>query len=264
MASQLAAPAPRDVGPPPPDLPAEDVTLASESGSQLAGWWVPGTPGQGTVVLLHAIRGSRLQMLDRARLLHDQGYSVLLIDFQAHGESPGEHITAGYLERFDAAAAVAYAHERSPEDRIAVIGCSLGGAATLLAAPLPIDAAVLEAVYPTIEEAIDNRTRMRLGPVAPLATQLLLVQLRPRLGFWPSELRPIEHIAQLDCPVLILGGEDDEHTPPAETRRLFAAAVGPKELDLFSGAPHRDLYRFDREHYEQRVLPFLEENLRPQ
>ena len=44
----------------------------------------------GAVVLMHGVKGNRLAMLRRARLLHAEGFGVLLFDFQAHGESAGK------------------------------------------------------------------------------------------------------------------------------------------------------------------------------
>src|SRR4029453_18026727 len=96
------------------------------SGSLLHGWFVPGH--HGAVVLMHGLHASRRSQLSRARLLHDAGYSVLLFDFQAHGESPGNYITFGYLESRDARAAVDYVRRRLPEQKVAVIGQSMGGA----------------------------------------------------------------------------------------------------------------------------------------
>ena len=64
----------------------------------------------------------------------------------------------------DARAAVAFIRERLPRERIGAIGSSLGGAAALLGpAPLPVDALVLESVYPDIGSAIANRVRVVLG-----------------------------------------------------------------------------------------------------
>ena len=261
IAGQLIAAAPRLIGPSPADLRAESIEILSDSGSRLSGWYVRGDVDKGTIVLLHAIRACRLQMVDRARLLSRHGYSALLIDFQAHGESPGECITAGYLERLDVEAAVRFARKRKPEQPVAVIGVSLGGAATLLASPLDIDAAILESVYPTIGEAIDNRVRMRLGSLSPIATRLLLWQLKPRLGISPTQLRPIDHIADIGCPVLIMGGKQDKHTSTTETTRLYQAALEPKRLALIDGAAHVDLCRFDSKLYADLVLSFLKTHL---
>ena len=147
VAGALVAPSPRTVGAPPADLNAVSISLESESGSLVSGWHARSNLNNGVIVLLHGIRSTRLSMLERARILHHAGYSTVMIDFQAHGESPGDAITVGFLEKYDVRAAVQFARTEHPDEPIAVVGVSLGGAATLLASPLDIDAVVLESVY---------------------------------------------------------------------------------------------------------------------
>jgi pimeloyl-ACP methyl ester carboxylesterase len=257
LGSTLLAPANSIVGPPPTNLPIEETTLESSSGSKIATWYIPAQNSSATIVLLHPIRGSRLSMLTRAELFHRLGYSIVMVDLQASGESPGEHITVGYLERHDAAAAVAFAREKNPNHRIAVVGRSLGGAAALLGSPLGVDALILESVYPTIEDAVRDRIAIRLGAVANWLSPLLLWQIKPRLGVWPSDLRPIDHISSAGCPVLVLSGRHDQHTTIEETRRLFEAAIEPKRLQVFDRAGHVDLLGADDLLYERVVTGFL-------
>lgn len=264
LANALIAPATHHVGPPPSDLPFEATSIPSESGSMLATWYLPAANSTATLVLLHPIRADRRAMLSRARLFHDAGYDVILIDFQAHGESAGGHITAGYVERHDARAAVDFARKRNPNHRIGVVGWSLGGAATLLASPLAIDALVLESVYPSISEAVHDRVAMRLGPMSYVLSPVLLTEFRMRLGISPADLRPIDHIAGVGCPVLVASGDLDQHTTLAETKSLFAAAAEPKRLVVFQGAAHSDLLAYNPEQYKREVLPFLAANLSSQ
>jgi uncharacterized protein len=108
-------PAPSAVGPPPADLPAETVAINSASGSRLAGWLLPGKTGAGAVLLLQGVRGTRLELVERARFFHRSGFAVLMIDFQATGESSGRAITFGYLESRDAHAAYDYLVKRLPD-----------------------------------------------------------------------------------------------------------------------------------------------------
>ena len=104
---------------------------------------------------------------------------------------------------------------------------------------------------------------MRVGPLAYLAAPLLLLQMRPRIGAGASELRPVDHIGQLRCPVLIVGGTLDRHTTVDDTQVLFAAATRPKDLWLIPGAAHGDYLEFAGEDYRRRISTFFERTLHP-
>ena len=256
--SALSAPASQPVGNLPSDLAGTPVQFPSESGATIHGWFIPGKKGVGAIVLMHGVRANRLSMLERARFLSRADYSVLLFDFQAHGESTGEHITFGYLESMDAQAAVSFLRSNAPNEKIGVIGVSLGGAAALLASPpLDVDAMVLEMVYPTINQAISNRLTMRLGGWASSLTPLLSWQLKPRLGIDAEVLRPIDHIGKIKPPKLLIVGAEDQHTTLEESRRMFDAASETKELWVVNGAKHVDLYPVARKEYEQHVVGFF-------
>lgn len=261
VAGRLVAPANCKIGDPPDDLNVTSITLASDSGSTIAGWHVKSEDARGVVVLLHGIRGNRRAMLRRARLLAGHGYSSVLIDLQAHGESPGQRITLGHRERHDVRAAVAYAKRSYPAHPVGVIGVSLGGASAILASPLDIDAMVVESVYSDIETAIDNRVGGILGPLAMIPSAILKLQLKPRLGVSPNQLRPIDRIARVDCPILIISGQDDTHTTARETRQMFDQAASPKHLWLVPAAGHEDLMQFAPIGYQKRILAFFDEHL---
>ena len=224
---------------------------------------MPGRPSRGAVLLMHGVRSNRAQMIPRARFLHDAGYAVLAFDFQAEGESTGAHITFGHLESMDAVAALAWLGARLPGEPIGVIGVSLGGAAAVLATPpLELRALVLEAVYTDIEAAAENRIALRLGSAGRWLAPLVLLQLRPRLGVDPESLSPRARIGELHCPILLIAGVEDRHTTLAQSRALYAAATGPKELWEVPGAAHVDFEGFAPAEYQARVGRFLAANLR--
>ena len=202
-------------------------------------------------------------MVERARFLHAAGYTVLLFDSRAHGESGGERITFGYLESLDARAILGFVRRQMPGERVGAIGVSLGGASLLLGPqPLSVGAVVLEAVYPTLAEAIDNRLALRFGQLGLPLAPLLTVELRPRLGLTADALRPIDGIDRVGAPVLVIAGTVDRHTTRAESQRLFARAQPPKELWEVPGAGHVDFHQAARAEYEARVGRFLARALR--
>jgi len=249
----LVAPANRTVGDPPADFPATSIQIQSDSGTTLACWYLPLTNSNATAILLHPIRGDRRSMISRARMLRRHGYSTLLIDLQAHGESTGQNITVGHLEKHDVNAAVEFIRDLESTQKIAIIGRSLGGASTIFANP-DVDVIVLESVYPTVAEAVHNRIQMRMGMLHHVIAPLLLIQLKPRLNVSPDQLQPISELHNIQCPILIASGDRDGHTTIGETNRMFDAANEPKKLVVFSGAEHVDLLAYDPSKYENEIV----------
>lgn len=257
----LASASPARIVPPPAQLDAHDVTFPSGSGSRIHAWFSRGQPGGGAVLLLHGVGANRMSMLGRASFLHAAGFSVLAPDFQAHGESPGEHPTFGALESLDAAAAMTFLRSTTPGERIGVIGVSMGGAATLLGpGPLRANAFVLESVYPTIRQAVSDRLSTWFGPFGWVGRQLtstVISVVGSQVGVRESELQPIDRIGAINAPLLLISGTADPYTPLVEAESLYAHAPARKTFWAVEGAQHEDLYEYTPNEYRRRVEGFL-------
>ncbi len=250
----------------PSALAMRPVSFASRSGSIIRAWLLGGSPGAGAILLLHGVRDNRSSMVARARFLHRAGYTVLLPDFQAHGESEGARITFGVLESLDAESALAFLRASSGGERVGMIGVSMGGAAALLGAgQFPADAYILESVYPTIRQALEGRLGVWLGPLGILKRMIaphVMQGVTAEIGIREDALRPIDFIGSVGAPVLVIAGSRDAYTPLVEARALFERAREPKEFWAVDGARHEDLHAFAAEAYEQRVGEFLARHLR--
>jgi alpha-beta hydrolase superfamily lysophospholipase len=247
----------------PKNFPGEPVTFPSKSGATISGWLVAGETNKGVVILQHGVHGDKSSLVERAKLFSSAGYTVLMFDFQAHGESKGSVITFGFLESRDSQAAVEFVKSRFPGRPIGVVGESLGAAAAALAKPpLAVQALVLEIMYPTIEDATKDRIEMRLGSPARVLSYLLTTQIPFRAGCDVNDLRPLDAVAKITAPKLFLAGTLDRETKIAEARKIFENAAEPKKFIAFEGAHHQDLFTFAPEFYKTNVLEFLNTNLK--
>jgi pimeloyl-ACP methyl ester carboxylesterase len=250
---------------PPPAPPGRIVHLVAGDGVPIAGsWWPAARPEAPAILLLHGIDSSRASFTRHALWLNGLGYGVLAIDFRGHGESGAAPRTFGLYEARDAAAALAFLRAGAPARRIGLIGISLGGAAALLGddGPLPVQAMILQAVYPDLRDAIFNRIAQRTGrALAALGEPLLSYQSWLRYGVLPGRLAPLEALRRYRGPVLVIGGAADLNTPPAETRALYGAAPGPKSLWLLEGLDHAGASAVWTDDYRRHVRSFFARSL---
>ena len=248
----------RAVGNPPKDFPfpIESIKFTTRDEHTLSGWLMPAEKSDCAVVLLHGYGGDRRSMLPRAKSLRALGYTALLYDARACGESSGERITFGYREREDLLAAVKLLKERGHRN-IACLGVSQGGATILFAAEelKDVKCVICESAYDEMTHAVDRRTRRFGGVPGWFGASLLVPFAESRLALSIDEVRPVDYIAKLPCPVFIMSGDRDTRTWPEDTRRLFEAAREPKELWMIDGAGHEDLFRHVG--YEEKMRAYL-------
>ena len=110
------------------ELAYAEVSVTTDDGVRLAGWYVAST-NRAAVVLLHGAGSTRSDVLDQAAVLARHGFGVLMIDARGHGDSTGRAMDFGWHGDLDIAAATGYLAGRSDVDpqRIGLVGMSMGG-----------------------------------------------------------------------------------------------------------------------------------------
>ena len=241
-------------------FPLEATAWTTADGQSIQGWFVPHEATDRALVLLHGFGGNRRSMLPRAKHFRQAGYAVLLYDARACGESSGNAVTFGYHEAKDLLGGLAWLRERGYR-RIGCIGVSLGGATVLMAAENlgDVRCVVCESVFDELAHAVDNRFRYYLRMPAAFGDCLMVPLAEQRTGVALADVKPIDRIAKLRCPVFIISGAEDVKTMPADTHRLFEAAPQPKELWMVPQMGHRDLFSPE---YAGRVTSFLEQYMK--
>jgi fermentation-respiration switch protein FrsA (DUF1100 family) len=240
------------------DLVYEEIEFVTVDGLTLRGWYIPGWNGA-TVIFCHGFARDRSELLPEAGWLLKEGYGALLFDFRAQGASGGAHIGLGYLEALDVQAAVDFVSSRSPQERVGVLGYSMGAMAAIRAAATDTRIGAVIAVSPFASTRDLANQRLRGVPfLAPL-----VVWWSERMtGLRPDDLRPLDDVAVLSPrPILILQAGADEMVPRDSGQRLYEAAGEPKELWSAPGVAHVDFRQASPETYKQRVTGFFDQHL---
>lgn len=101
-----------------------------------------------------------------------------------------------------------------------------------------------------------------MGAWAKNLSPLITWQIKPRLGFDPTLLAPIEHMSKLNIPLLLIAGTKDKHTTLNESKKMVALAPGPKEFWAVKGAAHQDIQKYIPKLYQKKILAFFAKHLK--
>src|SRR5918912_2862971 len=238
-----------------------EVEFLSTDGVRLSAWWVPVEGSSLAAVLVPGWGGYRFDehLLQTLPVYHDTGYSVLMLDLRAQGESDGTRRTLGYREVRDVRGALAWLQQQGyRSDQIVLHGWSMGGATALRAAPGTGVAAVIE------EAAYADLPLLLMGEIPefvrfgrPLRPAILLAgRLFP--DFDPWDVVPKEDAAKLSdegVPLFIIHSTGDEIVP-YEQAKILAAAYPEASVWKLEGYRHVEAY--EHPEYAQRLRNFLD------
>lgn len=256
----------------------ESVTFSSEPGIQLRGWFLPAQgeatsfrggsakQSKGTLVLVHGLNRTRVEMLTRAVFLARNGYNVLLFDLRHHGESGGVVSSLGFYERRDVRASLDYLMtQKHLHNHLGLWGVSMGATASLLAsAESPeVSCVIADSPFLSFEDTIVHHAHLLLRlPRFPIVDLVLFMTSR-RLGFRKEDFDLRNTIRELGPrPILFVAGTADQRMPPEIAETLYAIATSPqKRLLLIEGARHGAAYRIAPKKYQQAILEFLDQTL---
>ncbi len=248
-------------------LAYQNVTFRSTDGLTLRGWYLPSLRDDRCIILVqgeeHHRNSPGIRALELGGELVARGYSVLLFDLRARGESDGQRSSAGNQELLDVMAAIAYVKHRGiVARRIGLLGFSLG-------AVLAIYAALREPEIPCLvcdspfSDLLDDFRHLRLGP-APvpgwLSAALVVLMAKTLYGSDPGQMRPIKAISKLHPrPIFFIHGEDDVVVSPQETLALWRQYHNPaNRLWIAPGAGHVHTYSVAGEEYVRQVVDFFD------
>jgi abhydrolase domain-containing protein 17 len=230
--------------PPPPsyaegELPV--VLVPTEDGARIATLHLPDPRAVHTILYSHGNAEDLGHLVPLLEQLRRTGFSVLAYDYRGYGLSTGGRATtSGASEDLRAVYRHAIDDLGIQPERLILLGRSVGsGPAAELAAHERIGGLVLESAFVSAYRVL---TRI---PILPFDR-------------YPN----LRNVREVEAPVLVIHGVNDEVIAYWHGRRLFDAAPEPKQLLRVEAAGHNDLVYVagDRYWHALRSFSFLVEH----
>lgn len=221
------------------------VVSSDQKVERIHGWWIPATkPDAKTLLYLHGNGINIGANVAHANRFHQQGFSVLLIDYRGYGRSQGSPTESRVYQ--DAATAWDYLVKRHQPSKIFIYGHSLGGA-------VAIDLAVQ---HPEAAGLIVDSSFTSIADIAKLQGKFWMFPIDLILN---QRFDSISKVRLLQIPVLFIHGTADLQVPAVMSQQLYAAAPEPRQLFLVSGAGHNNTAEIAGVQYFQAVQKLVEQ-----
>jgi uncharacterized protein len=211
---------------------------------------VPAQSTDSVAVLCHGFLSKKTSTTNKAlsRTLNDRGIAAFCFDFFGQGDSQGsfQDLTST-LAVGQAMAAVNFMKQRGFV-RIGLMGSSFGGLISILTAGQRTDLACLALKCPVVDFAEELRVEFGEAEMARWKTTDTIPNIMGgteriplRYAFYEDSLRQIayEPAKGITAPTLIVQGDQDEHVPLHQSRRLYDAVNVKKHLEMLPGADHQ-------------------------
>lgn len=242
--------------------------ISQQNGTALHAIYMPAVvPNSKTALLVHGYGCYSLDMIHIAYIYHHVlGMNVLMPDLYGHGESMGDHVNMGWLDRIDVLQWVTVADSLyGGNTQMVMHGISMGGATVMMASgeqvPACVRAYVDDCGYTSVWDEFAGELRARFSlPTFPLmyTTSWLC---RQRYGWDFREANSMKQLAHCRLPMLFIHGDKDTFVPTRMVYELYRCKPQPKRIWISKGSKHAQSYSDHPEEYTKQVTSFVKDYL---
>lgn len=245
----------------------EEWTLESQDGLQLWAQFYPAAEQSHTYVL--AVHGYTVDHRDIAPAIvpfAEQGWNVVAIDQRGRGNSEGNFLSMGWLEKNDVILWAEKITEIDPQAQIVLYGESMGAATVMMAAgetlPQQVVAVVEDCGYTSANDMFKAQLKERFNlPEVPFLPSAALVG-QMRLGFNFKNADALAQLKKAILPILFIHGGADDYVPTEMGYELYEMYQGEKDLLIVEGAGHGQSADVDPVGYYTKIFQFLDPYLK--
>ena len=213
---------------------ATRVDYKSADGTDLYAWYTKENTKKQIIIFMHGNSYNIESFYHKLVPLSEAGYATFLPEYRGFGDVKGK-ITQKNLTQ-DAIAAVKEVHKLGYANKdIIIYGMSLGShMATNSVYEMgqiePFEALILEVPF----DSLLNTAKSHVPDGIPVPLNYVM----------KDHYNNFELIKGINTKLLVLGGSNDTTIPISLAKNLFEEANEPKEMIIYQGGKHSDLYNY--------------------
>ena len=244
------------------DVTIDTVSIASNDGLNLVADQVLYPDSHQWVILVHGYQADRTTMRGFAAQYYDRGFNILMPDLRSHGDSEGEYIGMGWLDRMDLLLWIDHVVSMDQDARIVLHGISMGGATVMMTSgetmPSNVKAIIEDCGYTSVWDIFADELDALFGlPEFPVLYMADLVATL-RVGYEFKAASSLEQVKKSTVPMLFIHGSDDRFVFTDMLEPLYQACASEKEKLLIEGAGHGEARLRDPKRYYDTVFEFID------
>lgn len=244
------------------EQPHEEVSIRSRDNLRLhANFFTVGNKKK-VVIAFHGYTGEGVSNnLGISDYYIKHGYSMLLLDARAHGQSEGDYVGFGCLDRWDALEWINWVIKECGEDvQILLHGTSMGGATVLMTSglklPKQVKGVVSDCAFTSPKDVFTHVLHSMYHLPAFPVIQISDCVNKRRAGYGMDECNAAREIKKTRIPVLFIHGDADTFVPVRMCHEIYDNCIAPKKKLIIKGAAHAESYYKDTKAYEAALDAF--------
>ena len=241
---------------------SEKVEVTAKDGIILKGTeYIKDEKSNDWAIILHGYRSSPDSVISIGRHFSEEGYNVLIPYMRATGESEGEYIGMGWLDKDDLQCWINKIIEQNNNANIVLHGSSMGAATVLMASgddlPSNVKAIIEDSGYTSVWDIFASEAKVRFGlPEFPVLNMFKIVA-NFRAKYDIKKASALEQVKKANIPILFIHGDSDDFVPEYMCEQLYNAANCKKEKLIIQGAGHTESRYKEPETYYNKIFEFL-------
>lgn len=247
-------------------LSTETVTIESSDGLTLTGHFYPAENTKRIIIAMHGWRSTwSVDYGASYEFYHKCGSAVLYPDQRGTGESDGEYIGFGVLERHDCLDWINYIINRFGTDiPIYLSGVSMGATTVLMtlgfSLPDCIKGVIADCGFTSPHAIWSHVSKSNLRLSDKLTYPIVNRICNKKAQFDGDEYSTVEALRDNKIPVLFIHGGADKFVPIEMTFENYEACTAEKDLLVVPSAGHGLSCVTDKDSYERAVKDFFKKH----